>query len=132
MLSQLVRKLHRRLFGPTSLEVLLEAEREASSAAEQYANREPKEGAADEPEWMRTITLDDPIMPVEEMRWLKKRRAILNYGDGFGHGHATESDMDCLTQEERDRLEAIEIQVRWDQFLGRPKGVDVRPGRYYP
>ena len=79
-----------------------------------------------------TFKLDDPIMPVEEMRWLKKRRAILNYGDGFGHGHATESDMDCLTQEERDRLEAIEIQVRWDQFLGRPKGVDVRPGRYYP
>jgi len=127
MFGQLVRKLRRRLFGATTVEVLLEAERQAALAAEQYANSEPQEGAADDSDWIRALTLEAPLMPVEDMRRYKRLRAVLTYLDG----EATESDLDCLSPEERDRLEAIAIQVRWDKFLGRPKGVDVQPGRFY-
>ena len=132
MFSQLVTKLRRMIIGRSTVEALLEDERRAAQAAELNPACGSQEEAATKPAWIRTHTLDDPILSVEEMRWLKRRRALLNYGNGFEIGEATESDLDCLTQEERDRLESIEIQVRWDQFLGRPKGVDVRPGRYYP
>lgn len=130
MFSQLVAKLRRRVFDSTTIEALLEDERRAAQAAELDRTCGPQEQAATEPEWIRTHTLDDPILSVEEMRWLKRRRALLNCGDGFGIGEATESDLDGLTQEERDRLEAMEVQIRWDRYLERPKGIDVTPGRY--
>ena len=132
MFSQLVTKLRRMIIGRSTVEALLEDERRAAQAAELNPACGSQEEAATKPAWIRTHTLDDPILSVEEMRWLKRRRALLNYGNGFEIGEATESDLDCLTQEERDRLESIEIQVRWDQFLGRPIGVDVKPGRYHP
>lgn len=131
MFSQLVTKLRRRVFDSTTIEALLEDERRAAQAAELDRTCGPQEQAATEPEWIRTHTLDAPILSVEEMRWLKRHRALLNYGNGFGIGEATESDLDCLTQEERDRLEAMDVQIRWDRYLERPKGIDVTPGRYF-
>ncbi len=119
--------LRKKIFGLSPAEHFLEAEREEMRAAQQAPEAGSPAGVHDDLEWIRTRTLEDEIMSVEEMRWLKRRRAILNYGDGT----ATESDLDCLSKEERDRLESIEIQVRWDQFLDRPKGVDVRPGRFF-
>lgn len=114
-----------------TIEALLEDEWRTAQAAELDRTCGPQEQVATEPEWIRTHTLDDPILSVEEMRWLKRRRALLNYGNGFEIGEATESDLDCLTQEERDRLEAMEVQIRWDRYLERPKGIDVTPGRYF-
>lgn len=131
MFSQLVTKLRRMIIGRSTVEALLEDERRAAQAAELNPASGPQEQAATEPAWIRTHTLDDPILSVEEMRWLKRRRAILNYGNGYGSGDATESDLDCLTQEERERLEGMEVQVCWDRFLERPKGVEVQPGRYF-
>lgn len=119
--------LRKKIFGLRPTEHFLEAEREELRAAQQVSESESPADTYDNLEWIRTRTLEDEIMSVEEMRWLKRRRAILNYGNGT----ATESDLDCLSKEERDRLESIEIQVRWDQFLDRPKGVDVRPGRFF-
>ena len=124
MFSQLVTKLRRIIIGRSTVEALLEDERREANAAALDAGSEPQKEASAEPEWIHTHTLDDPIMPVEEMRWFKKRRALLNYGNGYGIGDATESDLDCLTQEERERLEAMEIQVRWDRFLERATGVE--------
>lgn len=118
------------IIGRSIVEALLEDERRAAQAAELNPACGSQEEAATKPAWIRTHTLDDPILSVEEMRWLKRRRAILNYGNAFGIGEATESDLDCLTQEERDRLEAMEVQIRWDRYLERPKGIDVTPGRY--
>lgn len=129
--NQLITKLRRRIFGNTTIEALLEDERREALAAALDAGRGLQEKAAAEPEWIRTHTLDDPIMPADEMRWFKRRRALLNYGNGYGIGDATESDLDCLTQEERDRLEAMEVQLRWDRILERPKGADIRRGRYF-
>lgn len=119
--------LRRKLFGISTPDYFLECEKQAELATQQ----QPKGGLPAEGhdrEWIQTRTLDDEIMSAEDMRWLKKRRAILSYADGT----ATESDLDCLSQEERDRLEAIAIQARWDQFLGRPRGGEIRPGRYFP
>lgn len=131
MFGQLVMRLRNRIFVNTAVAVFMEAERQEALAAEQDVKREPQGEAEGEPEWMRTITLDDPLMPVEDLHWLKRRRAILNYGNSYGNGDATESDMGCLTQEERERLEVIDVQVRWDRFLERPKGVDALPGCYF-
>lgn len=131
MFSQLATKLRRMIIGRSTVEALLEDERREANAAALDAGSEPQQEASAEPEWIRTHTLDAPIMPIEEMRWFKRRRALLNYGNGYGSGDATESDLDCLTQEEQDRLEALEVQIRWDRYLERPKGIDVTPGRYF-
>ncbi len=131
MFARLFTKLRRRVFGSTTIEALLEDERRAAQAAELNPACGPHEEVASEPEWIRTRTLDDPIMSTDEMRWYKRRRALLNYGNAYGNGEATESDLACLTPEEQDRLEALEVQIRWDRYLERPKGIDVTPGRYF-
>lgn len=120
-------RLRRKLFGLSTPEYFLECEKQADRAAQKASEVKSPAEVYDEHEWVRTRTLDDEIMPVEAMRWLKRRRAILNFDDGT----ATESDLDCLSKEELDRLESVAIQVRWDQFLGRPKGFDARPGRFF-
>lgn len=105
-------------------------------AAELQEARVAREGPRDSPqvepdavpEWVRTLPLDDELIPVEDMRCFKRLRAALN----FGQDTAAANDLDCLTQEEQDRLESIETQVRWDQHLRRPEGTDVRPGRHFP
>lgn len=124
--------LRRKIFGASACETLLESLMEAEIHEDLTARKAElagppavKEGG---PEWVRTPTLDDELIPAEDMRRFKRRRAILNFGDG----KATESDLACLTRDELDRLEAIEVQVRWDRFLGGPKGLDVKPGRYFP
>jgi len=129
--SQLFTKLRGRIFGSTTIEALLEDERRQALAADLDAGHGPQEEVAGEPEWIRTHTLEDPILSAEEMRWYKRRRALLNYGNAYGNGEATESDLACLTREERERLEAMEVQVRWDRYLECPKGIDVTPGRYF-
>ncbi|MFZ1615219.1 MAG: hypothetical protein WAT51_13650 [Holophaga sp.] len=124
MFSQLVTKLRRIIIGRSTVEALLEDERLEANAAALDAGSEPQQEASAEPEWIRTHTLDAPIMPVEEMRWLKRRRALLNYGNDYGNGDATESDLACLSPEERERLEAMEVQVRWGRFLEQATGVE--------
>ncbi len=119
--------LRRKIFGPSIVDKLMEAERQAERAAQQKPEAGSPAEVYDEREWIQTRTLDDEIMPVEDMRRFKRLRAILNYDEGT----ATESDLDCLSQEERDRLESIAIQGRWDRFLGRPQGVDIPVGRYF-
>ena len=106
----------RRLFcGRSTLDVWEEEEIQAARAAQQKSEGESPAEVYDDREWIRTRTLDSEIMDVEDMRWFKRMRAILNYEDG----NATKSDLACLSVEERDRLEGMAIQARWNRFLGQ-------------
>lgn len=122
------RFFRRLIIGTSTADVWLEEEIQAERAAKRKSEGESPTEVYDEHEWIRTRTLDDEILPADHVRRAKRLRAIWNYGSAM----ARESDLDVLTQEERDRLETIAIQERWAQFLGRPKGTDVRPGKYFP
>jgi len=119
--------LRRMILGPSTAEAFFEAELEAERSAQKAPDAESPSDVYDEQEWIRTRTLDDDILPVEYVRRSKRLRALWNYDSGI----ASESDLDCFSKEELDRLESVSIQIRWDQFLGRPKGIDARPGRFF-